>query len=476
MRIAVIGAGVIGTLIARELTRYEVDVLLFEKEDDIGWGVTKANSGIVHGGFHEIPDSERAILCVEGNRLFTALCEELDVPFARVGAWTIALRDEDRPALAALLEQGRANQVPGLELVDGSALRHCEPNVSPQAVAGLWAPSVGITEPWALAIAAVENACENGLRFHRSEPATGIPVRDGAVSAVVTPRAHYPVDVVVNAGGLFADRIAAMVGLDEPVQFPRRGEYVLLDKAAGSLIHSVIFPTPSDSSKGILVVPTVDGGVLLGPTAEDLGAEAKAETQTTAAGIRDVLDGAKRLIPSLDPSLAIKTFAGLRPETADEAFVIGATPVTGFYQAGGMRSPGLTAAPAVAARLVHAQMAVDLHLRPREGFRPVREGIPRLLDLPEARRDDLIAADPAYGLLVCHCNRVTEAEIVEAIRRGARSLDGVKFRTRAGFGRCQGGFCTDKVLALLARELRVPLRAVPLRGNETWLLGEEVRP
>jgi len=476
MRIAVIGAGVVGALIARELTRYETDVLLFEKEDDVGWGVTKANSGIVHGGFHEIPGSQRAALCVEGNAAYEALCEVLDVPFARIGAWTVALREEDRPALASLLEQGEANGVPGLDLVGRATLRRHEPSLSETAVAGLWAPSVGITEPWALATAAVENACENGLDLHLAEPVTAIRTRGERVDAIVTSRGKLPVDAVVNAAGLFADRVAAMVGLCEPVQFPRRGEYVLLDKAAGSLVRSVIFPTPSDASKGILVVPTVDGGLLLGPTAQNLERGAVDATGTTAAGIREVIDGATRLVPGLDLSLAIKTFAGLRPETVAETFIVGSTAVAGFYQAAAMRSPGLTAAPAVAKRLVEGAMKRELGLRQRTTFQPVRRGIRKLLDLPEAQRDAQIAEDPAYGRLVCHCNRVTEAEIVEAIHRGARSLDGVKFRTRAGFGRCQGGFCTDKVLQILTRELRVPMARVPLRGEDAWLLGEEVRP
>lgn len=476
MRVAVIGAGVVGALVARELTRYEADVLLFEKEDDVGWGVTKANSGIVHGGFHEVPGTQRAALCVEGNRAFERLCAELDVPFARVGGWTVALSEEDRSVLEGLREQGEANGVPDLKIVDATALQEREPNLNPEAVAGLWAPSVGITEPWAIAIAAVENARENGLQVHLAEAVSGIRTREGVVRAVSTPREDYPVDAVVNAAGLFADRIATMVGLSQPVQFPRRGEYILLDKKAGGLVRSVIFPTPSDSSKGILVVPTVDGGLLLGPTAQDLDREAKDATQTTGTGLQEVIDGATRLVPGLDLSLSIKTFAGLRPETADETFVIGPTVVGGFYQAAAMRSPGLTAAPAVAARLVHGAVARDLGLRPRTSFQPVRRGIRKLLDLPETERDDLIAENPAYGRLICHCNRVTEAEIVEAIHRGARSLDGVKFRTRAGFGRCQGGFCTDKVLSILARELHVALGRIPLRGEGAWLLGEEVRP
>jgi len=285
MRIAVIGAGIIGALIARELVRYDADVHLFEREIDIGWGVTKANSAIVHGGFHEAVGSPRARFCVEGNELYAALTKELDVPFHRCGAYTVALNKEEVSSLKALLSQGEENGIPGLELHDGATVLAHEPNLNTRVQAGLWSPTVGITEPWTLAIAAVENACANGLTLHLSEEVIKIRMRDGCVCGVTTPQGEYPVDAVVNAAGLFADRIAEMVGLSEPTLFPRRGEYILLDKKADGLVNSVIFPTPSNTSKGILVLPTVDGGILLGPTAKDLSREENDSRETTADGM-----------------------------------------------------------------------------------------------------------------------------------------------------------------------------------------------
>lgn len=476
MRVAVIGAGVVGALIARELCRYEGEVLLFEREADVGWGVTKANSGIVHGGFHDPPSTIRARFCVRGNAMYEGLCRELNVPFLRTGAYVLALSKEELPLLEELRAQGEENGVPGLEIHSQEEVLSREPNVNPKVLSGLWSPTVGITEPWAVALAAVENALANGLELHLSEEITGIRVEKRQVQEVKTPEGRYPVDAVVNAAGLFADHVAAMAGLSEPVLFPRRGEYVLLDKAAEGLVRSVIFPAPSGKSKGILVLPTIDGGILLGPTAEDLPPEAKEATETTPEGLSQVMEGARRLVPKLPLGQAIKTFAGLRPESPQKDFILGESPVKGFYQAAAMRSPGLTAAPAIARWLACEVMASELSLKRKGSFSPIRKGIPRVAELPEAEWEELIRKDPRYGRIVCFCNKVTEGEIVEAIRRGARTLDGVKFRTRAGFGRCQGAFCTDRILAILARELGRAPEEISQKGAGSPLVGGRVRP
>ena len=476
MRLAVIGAGIVGALIARELCRYEGEVLLFEREAEVGWGVTKANSGIVHGGFHDPPNTDRARFCVQGNAMYEELCRELDVPFLRIGAYVLALSEKELPVLEELHAQGEENGVPGLEIHSQAEVLAREPNVNPKVLFGLWSPTVGITEPWAVALAAVENAVANGLELHLSEEITGIRVEKGRVQEVKTLKGRYPVDAVVNAAGLFADHVAAMAGLSQLMLFPRRGEYVLLDKAAEGLVRSVVFPAPSEKSKGILVLPTIDGGILLGPTAEDLSPEAREATETTPEGLKKVVEGAKRLVPKVDPSFAIKTFAGLRPESPQEDFVVGETRVKGFFQAAAMRSPGLTAAPAIAKWLACEVMASELSLNRKGSFDPIRKGIPRVAELPEAEWEELIRKDPRYGRIVCFCNRVTEGEIVEAIRRGARSLDGVKFRTRAGFGRCQGAFCTDRILAILSGELGVPPEKASLRGPGSPLVMGKVRP
>lgn len=476
MRIAVIGAGVVGALIARELSRYEAEVLVFEREPEPGFGVTKANSAIVHAGFHEEPGTLRARFCVRGNGMFSKVCAELSVPFRRVGAMVLAFSPKEEQVLIRLQEQGEVNGVPSLEILSREEVLAREPHVNPQVQKALWAPSVGITEPWALAHAAVENAVENGATFHFEEPVEGIVVRNGRVQAVKTAKAVYTVDAVVNAAGLYADKVAFMAGASFPSIIPRRGQYILLDKALQGFVSSVLFPAPTPFSKGILVVPTVNGGILLGPTAEDLDEEQREAVFTTQEGLIQVLNGARKLVPSIPLNQAIKTFAGLRPEPSCGDFVVGPASVRGLYHAGGMRSPGLTAAPAVAHFLVHEVIASELSLCRKGTFNPIRHPIPRVEELTETEWEARINEDPRWGRIICFCNVVTEAQIVEAIRRGARTLDGVKFRTHAGFGCCQGSFCTVKILEILSRELGIPMEALTIRGQESYYVYGRVRP
>lgn len=476
MRIAVIGAGVVGALIARELTRYDVEVLLFDREPEPGMGVTKANSAIVHAGFHDEPGTLRAKFCVQGNAIFPKICEELGVPFRRVGGFVLAFSPKEEEALRFLAEQGEANGVPELALVPGEEVLDREPRVNPEVRRALWASTVGITSPWALAQAAAENAAANGAELHLGEEVIRIRTSQGWVQALQTSRGVYEVDALVNAAGLHADQVAAMAGVTFPTITPRRGQYILLADTAEGLVRSALFPTPSPVSKGILVLPTVDGGILLGPTAEDLPPEEKEATQTTKDGLSQVLAGARRLVPALPLSEVLKSFAGLRPEPAGGDFVVGGSSVRGLYHAGGMRSPGLTAAPAVARFLVGEVMASELGLRKKDGFNPLRPPIPRAEDLSEEDWAELVRQDPRWGRVVCFCNGVTEAQVVEAIRRGARTLDGVKFRTGAGFGLCQGSFCTARILEILARELGVPPEEVTLRGLGSEIVRGRVRP
>ena len=474
MRVGVIGAGVVGALIARELCRYDVDVHLFEQEADVSFGVSKANSGVIHGCFHEQPGTLRARFCIEGNKLYESLAKELDFPLRRVGAHVLAFNSEDVETLKQLKAQGEEIGVPGLKLITGDELRAREPYVNPQVRAALWSPTVGIVEPWDVAFAAVENARANGLHLHLMTEVTGITVKGDRAVGVTTTKGEFALDAVVNAAGLYAERIAQMAGISEPVIHPRRGEYVLLDKQAGKMANSVLFPAPTNNSKGILVLPTIDGNLLLGPTAEDLPQFAEAD-ETSGPGLSAVIAGAKRLVPGIDPRLTIKTFAGVRPEPAGGEFVVGPTEVGGFYQAAGMRSPGLTAAPAIA-RYLAQELAHDFELTEKTSFTPARKGILRFSELPAETRDALIREDPRYGQIVCRCNQVTEGEIVEAIKRGARTLDGIKFRTRAGFGPCQGGFCTARILAILSRELGIPPEEITMRGRGDRIVVGRVRP
>jgi len=475
MRIGVIGAGVVGALIARELCRYGVEVHLFEREVDVSFGVSKANSGVIHGCFHEDPGTTRARFCVEGNAMYESLSRELDFPFHRVGAHVLAFSRADEETLARLRDQGGEIGVPGLEVIGREELLAREPRVNPNARAALWSPTVGIVDPWDIAIAAVENARANGLHLHLQTEVTGVDVSAGRVRGIMTERGGFQLDVVVNAAGLFADRVARMAGIERLRIRPRRGEYILLDREWERPANSVLFPAPTPTSKGILVLPTIDGNTLLGPTALDLPELGEGATVTSGDGLNQVVSGARRLVPSLDLGLTIKTFAGARPEPEGGEFVIGPTAVRGFYQAAGMRSPGLTAAPAIARYLVQG-IASDFGLEERGAFDPIRKAIPRFSELAADVRDSMIREEPGYGRIVCRCNEVTEGEIVAAIRRGARTIDGIKFRTHAGFGRCQGGFCTARILEILSRELGIPPEGISVRGRTDRIVVGRVRP
>lgn len=465
MRIAVIGAGVVGALVARELARYDAEVMLFEREAEPGMGVTKANSAIVHAGFHDEPGTLRAKFCVLGNAIFPRLCEELGVPFRRVGGFVLAFSPQEEKKLLALREQGEINGVPEISLLSSDDVLAREPQVNPRVRRALWAPTVGITSPWGLAQAAVENAVANGVKVHFGEEVFSIRTHLGRVQALETAQGVYYVDAVINAAGLYADRVAAMAGVSFPTITPRRGQYILLANSTEDLVHSVLFPTPTPLSKGVLVLPTIDGKILLGPTAEDLPPENKEAVQTTQEGLSQVLAGARRLVPALPLTNVLKSFAGIRPEPASGDFVVGPSSVRGFYNAGGMRSPGLTAAPAVARFLVEEVIANELRLRKKETFNPFRDPIRRTEEFSEEAWAELIRQDARWGRIVCYCNLVTEAQVIEAIRRGAKTLDGIKFRTGAGWGICQGSFCTARILEILARELRVSVEKVTLRGR-----------
>ncbi|MGJ8454147.1 NAD(P)/FAD-dependent oxidoreductase [Pseudothermotoga sp. U03pept] len=478
MKVVVIGAGVVGSLAARELSKYDLDLTIIEKNLDIGWGVTKANSAILHAGYDDPIGSARAMFCARGNELYTQLSEELDFEIKRIGSYVIALNNEESKTVEELYRQGLMNKVPGLEIHDRKTLLEKEPNLNRDVICGLWAPTAGITEPWMVAIAAVENALANGTKLVLNEEVIGFEKNNNKITKVITNKNSYEADLVVNAAGLFADKIAILAGAEYVPLHPRRGEYILLDKKVGSTVSSVIFPTPTKTSKGILVLPTIDGGLLLGPTAVDLPAEMKEDFQTTQEGLEQIKNFTRNLVPSLDLSQTVKTFCGLRPESPQKDFFIGASKeVKNFVNLMAMRSPGLTAAPAIAQHLVEniIQEELRFQLTTKRNFNPFRKGIKKMVELSLQEWQEIVKKDPAAGRLICYCNEVTEAEIIEAIRRGARTLDGVKFRTRAMFGRCQGGFCSIKIMRILERELGKDMSEVVLKSPGSWIVDGKVR-
>ncbi len=457
--VAVIGGGVIGCAIARELSRYRLSVCLIEKEEDVCSGTSKANSAIIHAGFDAAPGSLKARMNVEGNRLMGELSKQLDFRFRRNGSLVVCLSDAELPVLERLYAQGKANGVPELQIVDREALRQMEPNISEKAVAALYAPTGGIVCPFELTIALAENACENGVEFRMNEEVRTIG-KTSAGFMLQTSHGEIQSRYVINAAGVYADRLHNMVSGKKLHITARKGEYCLLDREAGGHVSSTIFQLPGKLGKGVLVTPTVHGNLLLGPTAKDV--EDREDTATTAQGLAEVLAKSAQSVKDIPCRTVITSFSGLRAHEQDGDFVLGeASDAPGFFDAAGIESPGLSSAPAIGvflAKLVAEKAGAER----KNDFVSERKGIVRAAELPPEERAALIRENPLYGSIVCRCEQISEGEIVDAIRRtpGAVSMDGIKRRVRAGMGRCQGGFCTPRVMEILARERGVSVQSV----------------
>ena len=464
--VLIIGGGIVGCALARELSRFRLAVGLVEKEAEVGFGTTKANSGIIHGGHHAGPATLKGRLEWEGNQLWDSLCEELGFGFRRIGELTVARTSDELSTLERLRRQGEAKGVPGLEIWDQDRLRREEPHLAPELIAGLHAPTTGVINPYEACYGLFESAIRNGVHAFLGHKVTALDERDG-LWTVHTDRADLHGRYILNVAGLFADEIAQLAGQPgESPPFtirPRKGEEYLLDKRLAGIVKRVIFPCPSPVSKGILVIPTFDGTIMVGPTAT--ATDDRTDLRTTAAGEAEVFGAVRLLVPGISPRDCIAEFAGLRAATAGEDFIIEAGSRPGLIHVAGIQSPGLTAAPAIAELLVDILAQEGLPLVERVEFAPTLPPPVHFAACDEAAQMALAAADPAYGRIVCRCETVTEAEVVAAIARGAWTLDGLKFRTRAGMGRCQGGFCTARCMDLLARELGVPVTEVTKRGG-----------
>jgi len=484
--VAIIGAGVTGAAIARTLSRYDIDVVLLEKEADVSFGTSKANSGIVHGGFHHSPGYLKTRLEIEGASSFDRLHRELGFPFRRCGIIVAAMHPDELRMVEHLYGQGMTNGAPGIELCSRERLLELEPKLSSETVGGLYAPSGGIVEPYRFVFALVENARKNGVvletnfsvvgakRETASHAALGLSGDAGDSFWKLTSADGRKVSAryVVNAAGLRADAVSALFGAERFTIQPRKGEYFLLDRQAPGCPRRVIFPVPSSVSKGMLVIPTVEGTTLIGPTADSV--PDKDDLSTTAERLSIIVASARNLVPSISERDAISSFAGLRPALGEDFYIDLSAIVPNFAQVAGIQSPGLTASPAIAEFVKNLLLKDGLVLREKASWDPYLPPPVHVRSLDPEERSLLVESNPAYGNIVCRCEEISEAEIVEAIRHGHTTLDGIKFYTRAQMGRCQGGFCTAKIIRLIMRETGLRAADITKRGGDSRVLEGEL--
>ena len=472
--VIIIGAGVTGCAIARELSRYQLDICVVEKESDICEGTSKANSGIVHGGFDAKPGTLNARLNVQGNAMMEELSKKLDFPFQRNGSMVVCQSAEEMPVLEELKQRGLTNGVKDMRILSRTEALEMEPNLADSVYAALLVPSGGIVCPFGLNIALAENAAANGVAFRLETEVLSIeklPETDAAACGmcngylVHTDKGDLQTRFLINAAGVYADTFHNMVSEKKLHITPRRGDYLLLDRTAGGHVHHTIFQLPSEYGKGVLVTPTVHGNLMVGPTAIDI--ENKEATATTAEGLAQVMEKCGKSVKDVPLKQVITSFAGLRAHEDGGEFIIGeAEDAKGFIDAAGIESPGLSSAPAIG-QYVREIMEGLTELKEKSRFIETRKGIVRFAECSREVQQELIRQNPAYGKIICRCETITEGEILDAIHRllGATTLDGIKRRTRAGMGRCQAGFCMPKVMDILARELGLELKDIRKNGR-----------
>lgn len=467
--IVIIGGGVSGAAIARELSRYKVKVCVLEKEEDVCCGTSKANSAIIHAGYDAVPGSLKAKLNVRGNEIMGILAKELDFPFKRNGSLVICHSKEDMPALQMLYERGMENGVKDLRILQKEDVMAMESNITDNVYAALYAGTAGIVCPFGLNIALAESAYINGVEFRFNTEVQDIR-KIGKGFELYTNQGEFKTNYVINAAGVYADELHNMVSEKKLHIVPRAGEYCLMDKEAGNHVSRTIFTLPGKFGKGILVTPTIHGNLLIGPTAADT--ENKEGTNTTREGLNQVIEKASLSVKNLPISRIITSFAGLRAHEEHDDFIIGEVEdAEGFIDCAGIESPGLTSSPAIGEMV--AQIIRDkMKLEEKEDFIRIRKGVLNPAALSKEDRLALIKENPAYSNIICRCEMITEGEIIDAITRplGAKSIDGIKRRTRAGMGRCQSGFCLPRTMDILSREGKMDMLDITKSGGNSQVL------
>lgn len=466
--VAIIGAGVVGALIARSLAKYEIKICLIEKENDVAMGATCANSAIVHAGFDAKPDSMKAKLNVRGSEMMENIAKELGVKYNRNGSLVVGFNYDDKCVLEELLHRGEKNGVKGLEIVEGRTLHALESNLSEEVICALYAPTGAIICPYELTIAAVGNAMDNGADLKRNFEVINIKQNDSFYE-IYSDTELVKAKFVINAAGIYADRIAEMIGDSSFTIHPRMGEYILLDKECGDMVSHTIFRTPTQMGKGILITPTVDGNLLLGPTSAD-GTD-KEGNMTTVEGFERIMNEAGKSVKNIPFGKTITSFCGLRAVGDTGDFIIN-SPKDGFINAAGIESPGLSASPAIAEYITEMLSKQRLKLTPKKDYNPIRKPAHYFREMSAEEKNELIKRDKSYGRVICRCETITEGEIIEAIHQNpsACDLDGIKRRTRAQMGRCQGGFCMTYIAEILARELNISCEGITKCGDGSEII------
>ena len=469
--ILIIGAGITGCAVARELSRYSASVMLLERGSDVAEGATKANSGLVHAGYDAAPGSRKAFYNVLGAAMYPDLCAALGVPYRQNGALVIALNESDRSTIEMLRNRGESNGVSGLAILERDEVLALEPELNPSVVCALSVPSGALVSPYEMAFALADDAALNGVSFRFGQEVKRVSrLQDGRFS-VQSQSERYVCRVLVNCAGASGALIHNWLSSQKLEMVNRRGQYYLLDRSVQPPFSRTVFQCPSVMGKGVLVTPTVHGNLLLGPTAEDIADPL--DTATTASGLAEVIRKAALTWPSLSVRSNITNFSGVRAHLTDDDFVVGPCgDCPGLFEAIGIESPGLSSAPAVG-RDLSDMIASFMQLSPKHNILPFPLPPKPFHDMSDEERSAAVSSDPAYGQIVCRCETVTEAEIRAAVRRpvGARSIDAVKRRTRAGMGRCQGGFCLPRVAAIISEETGIPLQEITKNGSGSRLLS-----
>ena len=473
--VLIVGAGVIGGMLARELSKYRLSVCILEKENDVALGASRANSGIVHGGYDPVPGTLKAKLNAQGVELLFEAARQLHVPCQRNGSMVCAFSPAEEPLIHELYAQGQENGIPGLKVLTGAQARQIEPNLSQEVTLVLHVTNAGIICPYDLTIAAIGNAMDNGAQLKRNFCVTAIDREDGVFTLTAKSGETVQGKYLVNCAGGYSDRIAKMAGDGFFTVIPRAGEYMLLDKAEGSRVSHTLFQCPTVEGKGILVSPTVDGNLLVGPTAQRV--PTPDSNDTTPEGLATVTRLAAKSVPSVNFRQVITSFTGVRASTESGEFILKASEnVPGLVHAGAIDSPGLTCCVSIARYLVDILEQQGLELNEKNDWNGERKDFHAFRHMTDEEKHAYIQQNPAFGKIVCRCETVTEGEILDAIRNNpvATDIDSIKRRTRSGMGRCQGGFCGPYVMELISREMNIPLEQVTKFGGNSYMLTERI--